>query len=161
ESAGDAARGGDGQGFQAYQERALDLITGPSARRAFDLGREDDRVRDRYGRHPLGQDLLMARRPIQAGVRRGTVQGLPGLAPGETTPTPVQVWDMHDSYYKPGETMYGNGPYGMSWSLPRLDQALSTLLEDLQTRGLLDETLVVVAGEFGRTPRFEGQGRGR
>ncbi len=161
ESVGDRARGVDGKGFQTYQERALDLVTGPEARRAFDLGREDERIKDRYGRHPLGQYLLMARRLTEAGVRLVTVEGWPGLAPGETTPTPVQVWDMHDSYYKPGETMYGDGPYGMSWSLPRLDQALSALLEDLRARGLLDETLVVVAGEFGRSPRFEGKGRGR
>jgi hypothetical protein len=159
ESAGDVARGGAGKSFQIYQERALDLVTGPSARRAFDLGREDDRVRDRYGRHPLGQYLLMARRLTEAGVRLVTVEGWPGLAPGETTPTVVQVWDMHDEYYKPGETMYGNGPFGMTWSMPRLDQALSALLEDLQSRRLLDETLVVVAGEFGRSPKFEGKER--
>ncbi len=161
ELASGATWGTGGGGFQGYQQRALDLITGPQARRAFDLEREDERVRDRYGRHPLGQYLLMARRLIESGVRLVTVEGWPGLAPGETTPTVVQVWDMHDSYYKPGETMYGDGPFGMSWSLPRLDQALSALLEDLHARGLLDETLVVVAGEFGRSPKFEGEGRGR
>ena len=90
----------------------------PLGGRAFDLDREDDRVRDRYGRHPLGQYLLMARRLTEAGVRLVTVEGWPGLAPGETTPTPVQVWDMHDEYYKPGETMYGNGPYGMTCRCP-------------------------------------------
>ena len=161
ESGSDTAWGTGGRDFQGYQQRALDLITGPQARRAFDLARENERVRDRYGRHPLGQYLLMARRLIEAGVRLVTVEGWPGLAPGETVPTVVQVWDMHDSYYKSGETMYGDGPFGMSWSLPRLDQALSALLEDLQVRGLLDETLVVVAGEFGRSPKFEGEGRGR
>ena len=161
DSAGDLARMGHVKGFQSYQEQALDLITGPSARRAFELDGEDARIRDRYGRNPLGQYMLMARRLIEAGVRLVTVEGWPGLAPGETTPTPVQVWDMHDTYYKAGETMYGDGPYGMSWSMPRLDQALSTLLEDCQSRGLLDETLVVVAGEFGRSPKFEGKGRGR
>jgi hypothetical protein len=161
ESGSSAARGTRGQDFQSYQERALDLITGPLARRAFNLELEDERVRDRYGRHPLGQYLLMARRLIEAEVRLVTVEAWPGLAPGETVPTVVQVWDMHDEYYKPGETMYGDGPFGMSWSLPRLDQALSALLEDLQTRGLLEETLVVVAGEFGRSPKFEGKGRGR
>jgi uncharacterized protein (DUF1501 family) len=57
--------------------------------------------------------------------------------------------------------MYGNGPWGMQWALPRLDQAVSTLLTDLHDRGLLDETLVVMTGEFGRTPKFEGKGRGR
>ena len=147
--------------FTIYQQRALDLVTGPAARQAFDLDRESDQVRDRYGRHPLGQYCLMARRLIAAGVRLVTVEGWPGLAPGETTPTVTQVWDMHDSYYKPGETMFGDGPYGMAWSLPRLDQALSALLDDLQARGLLNDTLVVVTGEFGRSPKFEGKGRGR
>lgn len=147
--------------YDAYQQRAADLISGERARLAFDLSRENEATRDRYGRHPLGQYLLMARRLIEAGVRLVTVTGWPGLAPGETTPTPTQVWDTHDEYYSGRDNMYGNGPYGMNWALPRLDQGLSALLDDLAERGLLDETLVAVAGEFGRTPKFEGEGRGR
>ena len=163
----DVARGPDladqaqPQRYDAYQQRAADLVSGERARLAFDLTREGDSTRDRYGRHPLGQYLLMARRLIEAGVRLVTVTGWPGLAPGETTPTPTQVWDTHDEYYTGHENMYGNGPYGMNWALPRLDQGLSALLDDLFDRGLLDETLVAVAGEFGRTPKFEGEGRGR
>lgn len=147
--------------YTRFQERACDLITGPAARRAFELAEEPDAVRDRYGRHPLGQYCLMARRLIEAGVRLVTVTGWPGLAPRETQPTVTQVWDTHDIRYGAGDSMYGNGPFGMKWSLPRLDQALSTLLLDLDDRGLLEDTLVVCAGEFGRTPKFEGNGRGR
>lgn len=150
-----------GQSFRTFQEKARDLVTGPAARQAFDLSHEPDALRDRYGRHPLGQYALMARRLIEAGVRLVTVTGWPGLAEGETTPTVTQVWDMHDNYYTGHDNMYGNGPYGMKWSLPRLDQAVSALLEDLDQRGMLDDTLVVLLGEFGRTPKFEGEGRGR
>jgi hypothetical protein len=103
----------------------------------------------------------MARRLVEAGVRIVTVTAWPGVAPGETTPTVTQVWDMHDDRYGAGDSMFGNGPFGMKWSLPRLDQAVSALIEDLDERGLLDETLVVLVGEFGRTPKFEGHGRGR
>jgi uncharacterized protein (DUF1501 family) len=147
--------------FQVYQQRAQQLVNGPSARQAFELDRESPALRDRYGRHPLGQYTLMARRLIEAGVRMVTVTGWPGLAPGETQPTITQVWDMHGIRYRNGDNMYGNGPFGMKWSLPRLDQALSALIEDLHVRGMLEDTLVVVTGEFGRTPRFENDGKGR
>lgn len=148
-------------GYAEFQRKAHELLTGHAAREAFELGRESESVRDRYGRHPLGQYALMSRRLVEAGVRLVTLTGWPGLAPGETEPTVTQVWDTHDSYYSEGDNMYGTGPYGMAWAIPRLDQALSALLSDLHDRGLLDETLVVAAGEFGRTPRFEGKGRGR
>jgi hypothetical protein len=147
--------------MRRLQARALDLVTSPEARRAFDLGREPDTLRDRYGRHPMGQYLLMARRLIEAGVRLVSVVGCPGMPPGSTEAPIRQLWDMHDEYYEGRDNMYGSGPYGMAIALPRLDQALSALLDDLGERGLLDSTLVVVAGEFGRTPKFEGQGRGR
>ncbi len=147
--------------LQKFRARARDLVTGPAARQAFQLHRESTRVRERYGLHPLGQYTLMARRLIEAGVRLVTVTGWPGLAPGETQPTVTQVWDTHGIRYKNGDSMYGNGPFGMKWSLPRLDQAVSALLEDLFERGMLDDTLVVVAGEFGRTPKFENGDKGR
>ncbi len=147
--------------YSEFQQKAFDLIHRPVARQAFELQHESNATRDRYGRHPLGQYLLMARRLIESGVRLVTVTGWPGLAPGETTPTVTQVWDTHDEYYHGSDNMYGNGPYGMKWALPRLDQALSALLDDLGDRGLLSDTLVVAVGEFGRTPRFEGEGRGR
>lgn len=147
--------------YVEFQQKAFDLVHRPVAREAFELHHESAQMRDRYGRHPLGQYLLMSRRLIEAGVRLVTVTGWPGLAPGETTPTVTQVWDTHDEYYHGNDNMYGNGPYGMKWALPRLDQAVSALLDDLSDRGLLHETLVVAVGEFGRTPRFEGHGRGR
>lgn len=150
-----------GGSFDRFQERAWELLTGPRARAAFDVEHESAAMRERYGMHPLGQYCLMARRLVEAGVRLVTVAGWPGLAPGETEPTVTQVWDTHDSYYEAGDNMFGNGPYGMKWALPRLDQALSALLDDLGERGLLERTLVAVAGEFGRTPKFEGEGRGR
>ena len=147
--------------YSEFQQKAFELVHRPVARQAFELHHETNATRDRYGRNPLGQYLLMSRRLIESGVRLVTVTGWPGLAPGETTPTVTQVWDTHDEYYSGNDNMYGNGPYGMKWALPRLDQALSALLDDLTDRGLLEETLVVAVGEFGRTPRFEGHGRGR
>ncbi|HUG94025.1 MAG TPA: DUF1501 domain-containing protein [Planctomycetaceae bacterium] len=156
-----AAEAAPDERFRGFQQKARELVTGAAARAAFDLSGEPDDVRDRYGRHPLGQYCIMARRLVEAGVRIVTVTAWPGLAPGETKPTVTQVWDMHDTCYGPGESMFGNGPFGMQWSLPRLDQAVSALLADLDERGLLDETLVVLVGEFGRTPKFESLGRGR
>lgn len=147
--------------YGTFMQRAYDMVTGPRARQAFQLRREPQATRDRYGRHPMGQYFLMARRLVEAGVRLVTVTAWPGLAPGETEPTITQVWDMHDIRYSGSDNMFGNGPFGMKWSLPRLDQSLSALIEDLDDRGLLDETLVAVVTEFGRTPKFEGKGRGR
>ena len=147
--------------MQRLQERALDLVTSPEARRAFDIHQEPTKVRDRYGRHPLGQYLLLSRRLIEAGVRLVSVVGCPGNPPGFTEPPVRQLWDMHDEYFVGRDNMYGTGPYGLGLALPRLDESLSALMEDLTERGLLDNTLVVVVGEFGRTPKFEGQGRGR
>jgi hypothetical protein len=142
--------------LQHYQERALDLITGPEARRAFDLGREPDRVRDRYGRHPLGQNLLLARRLIEAGVRLVSVNawaGVPEAGKGFVySPSFTQGWDHHGAaVQKCG--IFSTGQFGLGLVLPRFDQALSALLEDLDDRGLLADTLVVVVGEFGRTPK--------
>lgn len=90
-----------------------------------------------------------------------SVTGWPGLTPREMTPAVAQVWDTQDSYCEDGDNMYGNGPNGVQCALPHLDESLSTLLTDLEERGLLQETLVAVTGEFGRTPKFEGEGRGR
>ena len=150
-----------GVDFQRLQQRALDLITSPEARRAFNIDQEPGRRRDRYGRHPLGQYLLLARRLIEAGVRLVSIAGCPGNPPGATEPPIRQLWDMHDMYFEGRDNMYGAGPYGLGHVLPRLDQAFSALLDDLHERGLLENTLVVLAGEFGRTPKFEGEGRGR
>ncbi len=146
---------------QRLRERALDLIASPEARRAFDIGQEPARNRDRYGRNPIGQYLLMARRLIEAGVRLVSVVACPGNPPGYADAPVRQLWDMHDEYYEGRDNMYGTGPYGMGHAMPKLDQGVSALFGDLIERGLLDNTLVVLAGEFGRTPKFEGKGHGR
>jgi hypothetical protein len=143
--------------MRRFQERAVDLVTGPQARRAFDLGREPDRLRERYGRHPLGQNLLLARRLIEAGVRLVSVNawaGVPEKGKGFIySPSFTQGWDHHGAaVQKCG--IFSTGQFGLGLVLPRFDQALSALLEDLQERGLLDTTLVVVVGEFGRTPKI-------
>jgi uncharacterized protein (DUF1501 family) len=155
ESAGRAPRGtGD---MQSYRERAVDLLTGPEARTAFDLHREPARLRDRYGRHPLGQNLLMARRLIEAGTRLVSVTAWTGLPPGEKFRN-VQTWDMHGNAAGLG-SIFGTGHFGLGWALPRVDEAVSALLTDLEDRGLLESTLVVMVGEFGRTPKISGEGR--
>jgi hypothetical protein len=140
-----------------FQERAVDLVTGPTARRAFDLEREPGKVRDRYGRHPLGQNLLMARRLIEAGVRLVSVTAWAGTPPTEKFRN-VQTWDMHGNGAGLG-SIFGTGAYGLGWALPRVDEAVSALLEDLDCRGLLETTLVVMVGEFGRSPRIVNAGR--
>ncbi len=140
-----------------FQERAVDLVTGPEARRAFDLGREPASVRDRYGRWPLGQNLLLARRLIEAGVRLVSVTAWTGLPPGEKFRN-VQTWDMHGNGAGLG-SIFGTGHFGLGWALPRLDEAVSALLEDLDVRGLLETTLVVMVGEFGRSPKVVKAGR--
>lgn len=140
-----------------FQERAVDLVTGPEARRAFDLGLEPTPTRDRYGRHALGQNLLMARRLIESGVRLVSVTAWAGLPPGERFRN-VQTWDMHGGGAGLG-SIFGTGAFGLGWALPNVDQAVSALLEDLELRGLLDSTLVVMVGEFGRSPRIVNTGR--
>jgi hypothetical protein len=144
-------------GWDDLRKRAVELATGPDARRAFALEQEPSRLRDRYGRHPLGQYLLMARRLVEAGVGFVSVNGWCGYAPGENSQGGAAsfTWDMHGGQMGQGN-IFGTGSYGLGWALPRLDEALSALLEDLHERGLLSTTLVVVTGEFGRTPKITG-----
>ena len=145
-------------GFTRFQEQAFDLVTGTKARRAFDLTCESDAVRDRYGRHPLGQNLLLARRLVEAGTRLVNVTAWCGLAEGEKF-TNVQTWDMHGPVAAHIGSIFGTGSYGLGFALPRIDQSVSALLDDLAERGLLDSTLVVIVGEFGRSPKVTNQGR--
>ncbi len=133
-----------------FRSRSLELIAGASSRQAFDINLEPGFVRDHYGRNPLGQNLLLARRLIEAGVRLVNVVGWCGLAPGEPFVS-VETWDMHGNA---GVNIFGDGWNGLGWALPRCDQGVAALLEDLEQRGLLDTTLVVLVGEFGRTPRI-------
>ncbi len=153
------ARNGDraGQDWQELRKKAFDLVTGPDGRQAFELDREPDSVRDRYGRHPLGQNLLLARRLVEAGIGFVTVNGWAGPAPGRGGGPPSSSWDMHGGHMGMGNA-FGSGSYGMGWCLPRLDEGVSALLVDLEERGLLDETLVVVMGEFGRSPKINTRG---
>ncbi|HEV3142410.1 MAG TPA: DUF1501 domain-containing protein [Gemmataceae bacterium] len=141
--------------WHEIHRRGFELATSPGPRQAFDIDREDPRLRDRYGRNPLGQNLLLARRLVEAGVGFVTVNGWTGPSPNQTQNNgpPSSSWDMHGAEMGMGNA-FGNGSYGMGWCLPVLDNALSSLLIDLEDRGLLNSTLVVVMGEFGRTPRI-------
>jgi uncharacterized protein (DUF1501 family) len=118
-----------------FGRQAYEFVTGPAARAAFDIGREDARLRDRYGRNGWGQSCLLARRLVEAG----------------TTFVAVHFggWDHHWDLQK-----------GYEDCLPRMDAAVATLYEDLADRGLLETTLVVVCGEFGRTPKMNDGGNG-
>jgi hypothetical protein len=132
--------------FDSYQQQAMDLLSSSAAYDAFNLGREDPRVRDRFGRNLVGQRCLLARRLVEAGVRLVTVD-FP-CVPGQK----AFSWDDHASVWNIFEQM--------EIRLPVLDQAVSALIEDIHARGLDRDILVVVMGEMGRTPRlsnFNGQ----
>ncbi len=120
------------------QQLAFSVLTSGKVAGAFEIDREPDAVRQRYGRHPFGQSLLLARRLVEAGV--SVVQANMGR---------VQNWDTHGDNFRRLK----------SELLPPLDQGVSALLDDLEVRGLLDETLVLMLGEFGRTPKVVGSGR--
>jgi len=118
-----------------FDREALEFISGERARRAFDIGSEDPRLRDQYGRHNWGQSTLLARRLIEAGSTFVTVH--------------FGGWDNHWDLKSAMESY-----------LPRVDAAVSTLLTDLECRGLLDSTMVILCGEFSRTPRMNDGGNG-
>ncbi len=144
--------------WQDLHNRAFELANGPGGRQAFELEREPTAVRERYGMHPLGQNLLLARRLVEAGVGFVTVNGWTGPSPNAVLGgPPSSSWDMHGGEMGMGNA-FGNGSYGMGWCLPRLDEAVSALLLDLEDRGMLKNTLVVVTGEFGRTPNINQNG---
>ena len=124
-----AATAADNVGaMNTFYQRAYDLLDTPQAKEAFDIGKEDGKMRDRYGRNEAGQRLLMARRLVEAGTRLVTLT--------------YGGWDMHT-----------NITQSFKNTMPKLDQALGALIDDLSSRGLLDETLVMVSSEFGRTPK--------
>jgi hypothetical protein len=127
-------------GFAELRARALDLLLAPAVALAFDLSREAATTRDQYGRHAHGQSCLLARRLIEAGARLVTVNWPDD---GKT------FWDTHGN----------NFPSLRDRLMPPADRAFAALLDDLDARGLLDETLVIWVGEFGRTPRVENGGR--
>ena len=123
-----ADRSGDSATIDVFSQQAFDLITGERAQRAFQIRQEDPRYRDRYGRNSFGQRLLLARRLIEADVPFVTVRTFD--------------WDDHDKLAE-----------RMQIRTPIFDTAVTTLLEDLQHRGLEKQVLVIAMGEFGRTPR--------
>jgi len=130
--------------FDAFQERAMSILTSDACGQAFDLKREDARTRDRYGRHPVGQRCLLARRLIEAGARIVTVD-FPSV-PGQK----AFSWDDHASVWNIFEQM--------KIRLPVLDQVVSALIEDIHARGMQDDVLLVVMGEMSRTPRLSNYG---
>lgn len=118
--------------MDTFYQRAYSLISSEKAREAFNIDAEDAALRDRYGRNTAGQRLLMARRLVEAGVRFVSVT--------------YGGWDMHTQISA-----------GMRRDMPALDQGLSTLIEDLDSRGLLSKTLILVSSEFGRTPKINNE----
>lgn len=126
------------EALDEFEVRAMTLLTNPRTKEAFDLSREDPRVRERYGRNAWGQQLLLARRLVEAGVEVLTTS-LSGPLCGR-----VQNWDDHAVNHHVFD--------GMRFRSAAYDQAVSALIEDIYERGLDKRVLVVVTGEFGRTP---------
>lgn len=119
--------------MNTFYERAYSLISSDKAREAFNIDAEDNGLRDKYGRNAAGQRLIMARRLVEAGVRFVTLT--------------YGGWDMHSQITN-----------GFRSQMPPLDQAIASLIEDLESRGLLEKTLVMVSSEFGRTPKLNNEG---
>ncbi|MEI6233527.1 MAG: DUF1501 domain-containing protein [Planctomycetota bacterium] len=131
----DADSSGLVAGMDKFSQQAFDLMTSPKVQDAFDLEKESDETRDLYGRHTWGQSMLMGRRLVESGVRFVTVD--------------IGGWDTHANNFEE-----------LKKKLPTFDTAYAGLIEDLSRRGRLDNTMVLVWGEFGRTPRINsGAGR--
>jgi hypothetical protein len=124
-----------------FTEQALNLATSGKAKEAFDLSKEPAKLRDSYGRNRVGQGMLLARRLVEAGVRFVTIQGY--------VDTGIYAWDHH----------WGIFPH-LDRQLPIYDNSYAALLNDLDERGMLETTLVITAGEFGRTPKINTNNRG-
>ncbi|HZT79473.1 MAG TPA: DUF1501 domain-containing protein [Gemmataceae bacterium] len=133
----------DVERMSAFHQRAVDMLTSPKVREAFDLGREKPGLRDRYGANFFGQSCLLARRLVEAGTRFVQIKWYDGIA--------FDAWDVH------GADLAGMARMEQCLC-PRFDQGFSALLEDLRQRGLLRTTLVVACGEFGRTPHLNKYG---
>ena len=133
------------RGMDAYYEKALAMLQSEKLRKAFDLSAEPDELRERYGRSTYGQSLLLARRLVEAGTKFVTVYFSSNIGGQSTT---GGGWDTHGFN---NTRMY---PIIEKYHLPITDQTLPTFLEDMDSRGLLDDTLVVWMGEFGRTPKI-------
>jgi len=129
EKSGEAEANRNAKTLSTFQRKAFSLMTSKETKAAFNIHKEPEKLRDEYGRHSLGQSCLMARRLVQAGVRCVLIDHT--------------NWDTH----------YNNFAVLKNDLLPHLDSAMSTMLRDLEDRGMLDTTFVLFTGEFGRTPR--------
>jgi hypothetical protein len=138
-----------------YYEQAFSMLSSPVAKKAFNLELEPPALRDRYGRNEYGDSFLLARRLVEAGVRLVSVIWMYFMPNGRIS----NVWDTHGG--TPGlGNVTGFAMLKEKYCIPPLDRAYSALIDDLDQRGLLDETLVVAVGEFGRTPKINNnQGR--
>src|ERR1041384_733305 len=125
----DAAAEDPAVGFDSFYHQGMDLVSSREAQAAFDISKESDKVREKYGRNDFGQRLLLARRLVEVGVSWVTVYS--------------GGWDHHTKIFE--------GYKGSS--IKQMDQGVAALIEDLDQRGLLDNTMVVMLGEFGRTPK--------
>ena len=124
------------------QTRAIDLLTSKTAQEAFQIASEPDNVRDSYGRNIYGQSLLLTRRLLEAGTRLVTLSWAPDAN---------ATWDSHSgNFVKLKDTL-----------LPQLDAGVSSLVNDLAERGMLERTVVAIMGDFGRTPKINGNNAGR
>lgn len=115
--------------YDEFSQKAAQMILAPQAQAAFDISKENEKLRDEYGRSEFGQSLLMARRLVESGVRFVTVN--------------YGGWDMHDKIFE-----------GLDRKLPEFDQSFARFIRDMDERGTLQDTLVVCMGEFGRTPKI-------
>ena len=137
---------GDMSALDEFGQQALDLLTGQRARKAFDLSNEPQKFIDRHGDHSWAQKALLARRLVEAGVAFVTIDLSNHKASG--------TWDTHGEKFPP----YGGIESGLKPLLPVFDHVFTTLVTDLEERGLLDEVLVIAMGEFGRAPIMGTQG---
>ncbi len=126
----DTDRSGLMDGLDSFTKKAFEMVVSPAAQKAFNISQESDKIRERYGRNTVGQSLLLARRLVEAGVTFVTVN--------------AGGWDTHANNFEELRKS----------KLPNFDVAWSALLEDMHTRGMMKNTLVLVWGEFGRTPRI-------
>lgn len=137
---------GDVEAMDRYGQQAVEMLLGRRARNAFDIEAEPDSVRERYGKHLWHQQALVARRLVEAGVAFVTLDLSYHPASG--------TWDNHGDNIPP----YGGISKGLKPLLPLFDHLITTLVADLEERGLLDDVLVIAMGEFGRTPNLGTQG---
>jgi hypothetical protein len=133
------------QRLDSFYQQAFSMLTSSKSRAVFDLEKEPQKLRRRYGKFRFGQSCLLARRLIESGVRFAQVNWSSHVEPIEDTGD--GGWDMHDRNFQQFQDRH-------AWML---DQSVSALLDDLQDRGLLQETVVIAVGEFGRTPKINGK----